>query len=207
MIELKNVSLAYIKEYNTLMNVNLDIDRSTLIVGNINDGTHTLMRILAKIDKDYSGEILIDGKNLREVKDKDLSVAYIPHEPYLFNHRSVFYNLYYPLKIRKINKLEAKSIINPYIEKYLSNFPTKIKDMSTSEKKIITLLRAMIRQPKYVIIEDLFVDLDNSLIELANEMIKKISKNSIIIACEPNENNYLTFDKFTLSYGKLTKNL
>ncbi len=206
MIELKNVSVKYIEKYFTLMNVNVIFSENSFILGDINDGTHSLFRVLAKIDNDYSGDVIIDDNNIKNIKDKNLDIAYIPSKPYLFKFKSIFDNLYYPLKIRKIKKANASKIINPCIEKYLKSFPLKIKNMNITEQKIITLVRALVRKPKYVLIEDLFDNIDERYIDLINSILTELSNNSIIISSEKKISpSYKNYKKYILSFGILTK--
>lgn len=189
MIELKNLSIKYVKEYFSLYNINLEINENTLLLGDDSCGIFALFRIINKIDKDYDGNILIDNIDIKNIKDKDLNIAWVAREPYLFNNKSVFYNLYYPLKIRKFNKTEAKNIVNNAIVKYnLEKFPKKIKNMSVTQKKIITLVRALIRRPKYIMIENFYEYLDEHYLSLANNIISDAKNSSIIIASEKDEN-------------------
>lgn len=190
MIELKKVTIKYVPDITTLLNFNLKIIESTQILGDEFLGTSSILRLIAKIDKNYTGEIFIDSVNLKEIKDKDLSVAFIPKEPYLFTHKSVDKNLSYPLKIRKIDKNTIKNkvnlainLLNELTQKYnLTNFKDKIKNMNISEKKIVTLLRGTVRAPKYILIEDFFSNLDEKYFPLANELIEKLKQTSTIIA-------------------------
>ena len=126
MITLKNVSIKYVKEFYSLYNINLNINGNTLLIGDAASGNIFLLRLLAKIDTHYDGEILVDNKNLKQIKDKDLNIAYIPQKPCLFENKTVLENLIYPLKIRKINKIEAilraKTAIKPYFLKICENF-------------------------------------------------------------------------------------
>ena len=185
------------------MNINCELNGNTFFQGSIDDGTHSLFRVLAKLEKKYSGSVIIDDINLKDIRDKDMNLAYISQEPYLIN-RDIFFNLYYPLKIRKLVKSEAKKLVNETINKYIKIFPERINKLNHSEKKIITLLRAMIRKPKYVLIEDFFTDLDSRYSALANEIITEISQSSIIIACGENiDDCYQTFKKYSLRFGSL----
>ena len=54
--------------------------------------------------------------------------------------------------------------------------------MNISEKKIGTLLRALVRAPKYVLLDDFFLNLDAKYFPLANELIEKLKQTSTIIA-------------------------
>ncbi len=243
MIKLKNVSIKYIKDYYSLYNINLEINEHTLLMGNETSGNNFLLRLLAKIDNCYEGEIYVDDINLKQIKDKDLNLAYIPKTPYLFENKSVLENLIYPLKIRKINKneaiLRAKTAIKPYFlkifeifnktntdknnlnnnlndndynksynddinlnfnkEEFENNFEkflnTKIKKLDFSTKKIITLLRAKIREPKYILIENFFENLDDNYFDLVNDIILDF-KNSTIIATQNDEKFIPAYNNF-----------
>lgn len=205
MIKFDHVYLKYINEFYTLYDVNLELKENTLILGDIFDGTHSLFRLISKIDRNFQGEIYIEDKNLKDIKDKDLSLSYLTDKPYLFENKNIYKNLYYPLKIRKINKIDAKNIINDAINLYkLNNFPQKIKNMTFSQKKIIALVRAIIRRPKYILLEDFFSNLDEEYYEIAANILS--SCDSTIIACEkidPKIPYYDSFNKLILSFGKL----
>ena len=189
MIEFNAVTIKYVPDITTLLNFSAKIDCNTLIIGDEFLGTSSILRLIAKIDKNYTGEILIDNANLKEIKDKDLSVAYLPKEPYLFKN-TIEKNLSYPLKIRKIDKATIKEKVS-FVINYLNNltkkhnienFPNKIKKMNISEKKIGTLLRALVRAPKYVLLDDFFLNLDAKYFPLANELIEQLKQTSTIIA-------------------------
>lgn len=187
------------------MNINCEIVGNTFIQGSINDGTHSLLRAIAKIDKGYSGSISIDDNNIKMITDKDIDLAYVSKDPYLFK-RNISYNLYYPLMIRKFDKNSAKELINEVIDKYIKDFPTQISRLTLSQKKIIALLRAMIRQPKYILIEDLFTNLDEQYHNLAEQIVNEISTHSIVIACDNAVVNcYNHYEQYRLEFGSLTK--
>lgn len=207
MIEITNLYKQYVKEYYTLYNINIIFNANTFILGDDNSGIDCLFRILSKIEKNFDGQILIDGQNIKQIKDKNLQISYIPKEPYLFN-TTIEKNLYYPLKIRKINKKIAKNIINDAISNYnLNNFENKIKKLNYSQKKIITLIRAIIHKPKYILIENFFKDLDKEYFDLANKIISDAKKDSIIILGEetPEFENYKDFKTIKLNNGSICK--
>ena len=83
MIKFENVSIQYVKEYFALFNFSTEITSHTLFVGDDFVGSSAIMRLLSKIDKDYSGTINIGSTNIKDIKDKDLNIAYLPQIPYL----------------------------------------------------------------------------------------------------------------------------
>lgn len=275
MIKIERVRIKYVKDYYSLYNANLEIDGNSLLIGSDISGNNFLLRILAKIDKGYEGEIFVDNKNLKQIKDKDLNLAYITKTPCLFENKSVLENLIYPLKIRKISKkeaiLRAKTAIKPYFlkifeifnktnntidanstfnltgnmqnvktkiyatnnvqnynlennkynknnkenldfnnEKIEQNFEKflnlKVKKLDLSTKKIISLLRAKIRKPKYVLIEKFFENLNEKFFNLANEIILDFT--STIIATQSGTTTppaYKTFKHFIFDAGSVKK--
>lgn len=222
MIEFRNVYLQYIKEFYSLFNFSCVINTHTLFIGDFYSGTTAIMRLLSKIDKNYSGEIFIDSINLKDIKDKDLNIAYLLEFPVLFKNKNIFKNLYFPLKIRKINKNSAKNLINSLFnelknknfkifENYLNNKKTdilklKVNKLNLSEQKILTLIRSMLWQPKFILLEDFFKDLDNDYLEVATYLINKIKTNSTVIACEEKTvQSYNNFTKIDLTINEQKK--
>ena len=187
MIELQQVYIQYVNSFYSLYDCNLKIDCNTHLIENETYSAMAIMRVLSKIDKHYKGEIFIDDINLKNIKDKDLNIAYIPKNPVLL--KNTFKNLNYVLKIRKINKKDRINIINSTICKYnLQNLNKNIKKLNKNEQKIIALIRAIIRKPKYVLLENFFEDLDENYINLATQILKDAEQYSTIIACEKDFN-------------------
>ena len=152
------------------------------------------MRIVSQIDKPQSGEVLIDNINIKDIRNKDLDVAYLPENPILFKQKSVEYNLSYPLKIRKIDKNTIKNKTNSLFSQYnLENFNKKVKKLNSSEQKIIALLRAAIREPKYILLENFFENFDENYLNLAVQILNDIKQKSIIIA---SQNSFEKFEFF-----------
>ncbi len=186
MIKFDVVSIKYIKDYYSLYNINFEIESNIVLLGDETSGNNFVLRLISKIDKNYEGEIFLDGKNLKDIKDKDLNLAYVPKEIYLFKNKNIFYNLYYPLKMRKIGKQIAIEKILATLKKFdVKNFifhdlkdkqkdklkdlddlhfykKVKVKNLSLSAQKTIMLLRAVTRKPKYILCENLFTHLSNT---------------------------------------------
>ena len=211
MIEFKHVFVQYVNEFFSLYDFNCEINSHTLFVGDFFSGTNAIMRTVSKIDKDYKGDIFIDDINLKNIKDKDLNLSYLPEIPTLFKNKNIFDNLYFPLKIRKIEKNTSKNLINSIffelknnnfeifynyfnlnktIEKLETNdlinkiLKLKVKKLSLSEQKILSLIRCFLRKPKFVLIENFFENLNEKHIQLAEFLLNKIKETSTIIACE-----------------------
>ena len=197
MIEFQNVFIKYVNDFYSLYDCNLKIEKNTLLFEKNLCGASAFMRIIAKFDKPECGEVLIDNVNIKDISDKNLVVVYLPEKPVLFKHKSIEYNLSYPLKIRKINKKTIKNKINLIFSQYnLENFNKKIKKLSLSEQKILSLLRVLIRTPKYILLENFFDNFDENYLDLATKILNEIKLNSIIIASQCNFENLEIFKNF-----------
>ena len=115
----------------------------------------------------------------------------------MFLGKSLTKNLSYPLKIRKFNKNTIKNTVNDAILKYnLNIFSKKVKSMSLSEQKIIALVRAILRKPKYILLEDFFEDLELDYVNLATTILTDAKEFATIIACEKQDLKYSCFNDF-----------
>lgn len=202
MIEFKNVTIKYSNRFYSLMNFNMKINSSTLLLGD-DIKSSAILRTLAKIDKYYKGDILLDQKNIKKIKNKDLNIAYVSRIPTLFENKTIEYNLIFPLKIRKYEKVEIDKKID-YAKSVLKDLGLDINKtvntLNKEEKKIITLLRSSLRQPKYILIEYFFENLDEKFCTIANKIIQDNLSNSIIIASEDNINSiYKDFQIISLN--------
>ena len=199
MIEFFSVSIQYTKDFYSLLEFSRVISSNTLFVGDFYSGTSSILRILAKIDKHYSGDVKINGENIKKIKEKNLNISYLPEIPVLFNFKSIFYNLYYPLKIRKISKKLAKNRINTIKNEYfLTFFEKNIKKLNLTEKKLICLIRAILRNPKIILLENFFENFDEKYLDTTIDLIKKIPTSTLIIACEKSVPIHDAFKNFEI---------
>ena len=197
MIEFQNVFIKYVNDFFSLYDCNLKIEKNTILIEKNLCGSSAFMRIVSQIDKPQSGEVLIDNINIKDIRNKDLDVAYLPENPILFKQKSVEYNLSYPLKIRKIDKNTIKNKTNSLFSQYnLENFNKKVKKLNSSEQKIIALLRAAIREPKYILLENFFENFDENYLNLAVQILNDIKQKSIIIASQNSFEKFKFFKDF-----------
>jgi len=208
MIELKEVSKKYFNKFYTLYNANAQLNSNTLFVDE-DYGAVCLFRLIAKIDNPTSGEIYLNNVNLKTLKDKELNLAYLPQKPILFENKSVYKNLFYPLKIRKYNKNTAKNMVQDAIlQLNFKKMPQKVKNLNLSEKKLLSLMRAKLHSPKLIMLENFFEDLDIAYHATSFNLINELSKTSLVLACEKTDKNlkcFANFNKTKIENGSLKK--
>ena len=197
MIRFEKIYVKFVNEFYSIFNANFSIDSNTILIEKNPCGCTAFFRILTKIQTSYQGDVFIENVNLKSINKKDLDISFLPENPILFNNKSLKYNLEFPLKIRKINKKTRKNIVNSLFLHYnLDKFNKKTKKISLSEKKIIALLRAFIRKPKYILIENLFENLDEKYINLTCDILEEMKKYSTLIVCEKSIENLVYFKDF-----------
>ncbi len=159
MIEFKNVSYTYFSSYYPLLNFSYTFNNGKYaLVGDYDTGNLTLIRLLARLDTYYKGNILINGTELKKVDFKQFNVAYISLTPTFFKHKSVLFNVAYPLISRKVKKREAYNIASKQLAKFkfdhLQN--VKVKALDNTQKFILSLIRASVRNIDLLLMEDIF---------------------------------------------------
>lgn len=189
MIEFKEVTLAYTKDYNALQDINLTInkDERVVVVGEENSGKSSLLRVLVGIEKPNKGEATIKGMPTYKADFKELiSLGYLPVKPVFMEGKSVAKNLEYPLKIRKIDKnmrqVKMFNVLRSYGLDAIKDI--KVKELSYFDRLKICLARFALRNIDIFVIDDIFKRLDEKetkkIIDYINDLVEFNSATSII---------------------------
>lgn len=178
MILVKNLSLKFTKEFYALYDVNLEIKKgeAVALLGEEHSGKTTLLRVLCKLEKDFTGEVYIKDIPLKKVDfSLDVNMGYIPAAPVFFEKKTVYQNLQALLKSRKINKSQREEKINKLLIEYnLEKFrDEKVENLSLFEKYILSIARLSLREIELVLIDNIFEKLSQEEYEKICELIKK----------------------------------
>lgn len=178
MILVKNLSLKFTKEFYALYDVNLEIKKgeAVALLGEEHSGKTTLLRVLCKLEKDFTGEVYIKDIPLKKVDfSLDVNMGYIPAAPVFFEKKTVYQNLQALLKSRKINKSQREEKINKLLIEYnLEKFrDEKVKNLSLFEKYVLSIARLSLREIELVLIDNIFENLSQEEYEKICELIKK----------------------------------
>lgn len=194
-IEFKNVSFRYSEALpEVLKNINLKIPiGSTLaIVGHTGSGKTSLINLIPRLYDVTSGEILIDGNNVKNIPLDVLrtNIAVVQQESFLFSD-TVYGNISYGLReVDKQRVLEVARIAN--FEKDVESFPKGYETLvgergitfSGGQKQRASLARALAADPKILILDDSFSAVDTNTEEVILKNLKEFMRNrtSIIIS-------------------------
>jgi len=189
MIEFKEVTLAYTKDYNALQDINLTInnDERVVVVGEENSGKSSLLRVLVGIEKPNKGEATIKGIPTYKADFKELiSLGYLPVKPVFMEGKTIAKNLEYPLKIRKIDKnmrqVKLFNVLRSYGLDAIKDI--KVKELSYFDRLKVCLARFALRNIDIFVIDDIFKRLDEKetkkIIDYINDLIEFNGATSII---------------------------
>ena len=156
------------------------------VVGLIGSGKTTLAQIILRFYDPTSGDILIDGKSIREFSLQSLRnyIGYVSQEPFLFS-TSIRNNI--ALGNKNISDLEIEKIVQVAgLESDLKTFPDHMETLigekgvtlSGGQKQRIALARALLKNPKLLILDDSFSSLDSEMEKGLLENLKKYYRNT-----------------------------
>lgn len=176
-LSLKNIYKVYSGNVTAVRDFNLEIEDKEFIVfvGPSGCGKSTTLRMIAGLEEISQGELKIDTKLVNDVAPKDRDIAMVFQNYALYPHMSVYDNMAFGLKLRKIPKAdidkkvrEAAKILD--IEHLLERKP---KALSGGQRQRVAMGRAIVREPKVFLMDEPLSNLDAKLrVQMRTEIAK-----------------------------------
>ncbi len=166
-LSLKHINKRYPSGVQAVFDFTLEIrDKEFIVlVGPSGCGKSTTLRMIAGLEEISDGELYIDGKLVNDVVPKDRDIAMVFQNYALYPHMTVFDNMAFGLKLRKV----PKEIINEKvyaaaeilgIKDYLTRKP---KALSGGQRQCVALGRTIVREPKVFLLDEPLSNLDAKL--------------------------------------------
>ena len=166
-IEISNVGKVYPNGTRALEDVNITIDDGefVVLVGPSGCGKTTLLRMVAGLEDITEGTIEIADKVVNEVAPKDRDIAMVFQNYALYPHMSVYDNMAFSLKLRKLSKDEIDSKVRDAaktleIDELLERKP---KALSGGQRQRVAMGRAIVRNPQAFLMDEPLSNLDAKL--------------------------------------------
>lgn len=184
--EIENVCYSYYRQPLCLKDVSFSVARKqkVLILGSEGSGKTTLLKVASSFDDKYCGKIFLKGKNIKEYSDEGKNLSLILSEPVLIKGtiRKNIDFLTDALKIEKLSSEKLQELLN--IFKIPHGEQAKIKKLSRLEKLELCLLRAYIKNPAIVFVDDIFVGLAEEEVKQLYLVLFGMMRNlTTILAC------------------------
>lgn len=180
-LRLKDMNKVYPNGVQAVFDFNLEIKDKEFIVfvGPSGCGKSTTLRMIAGLEEITSGELFIDDEMINDKAPKDRNIAMVFQSYALYPHMSVYDNMAFGLKLRKMPKDVIKDKVNEAAEilglsPYLKRKP---KALSGGQRQRVALGRAIVRNAKVFLMDEPLSNLDAKLrVQMRGELIKLHNK-------------------------------
>ncbi|HIC0273799.1 TPA: ABC transporter ATP-binding protein [Streptococcus agalactiae] len=167
-IAFKNVSKVF-EDSNTvvLKDINFELEEGKFytLLGASGSGKSTILNIIAGLLEASTGDIYLDGKRINDVPTNKRDVHTVFQNYALFPHMTVFENVAFPLKLKKMDKKEIQKRVQETLKMVrLEGFEKRaIQKLSGGQRQRVAIARAIINQPKVVLLDEPLSALDLKL--------------------------------------------
>ena len=176
-LSLRNINKVYPNGFHAVKDFNLEIEDKEFIifVGPSGCGKTTTLRMIAGLEEISEGDLEIDGKRMNDVEPKDRDIAMVFQNYALYPHMTVYDNMAFGLKLRKVPKDEIDKMVREAakildLEALLDRKP---KALSGGQRQRVAMGRAIVRNPKVFLMDEPLSNLDA---KLRGQMRIEISK-------------------------------
>lgn len=176
-LSLKNVTKYYQNGHVVVKDFNLEIEdhEFVVLVGPEGCGRSTILRMIAGLEDISSGELLIDGERANELGTREREVAMIFENCTLYPQMSVYDNMAFGLKLKRLPPEEIDRLVRETAEildltGVLDRLPEKL---SEAQKQMVAVGRAIARRPRIFLMDKPFSSRDEKTKEeMQNELLK-----------------------------------
>lgn len=176
-LKLDNIYKIYDNKVTAVNDFNLHIQDKEFIVfvGPSGCGKSTTLRMIAGLEEISKGDFYIDEQRVNEVAPKDRDIAMVFQNYALYPHMTVYDNIAFGLKLRKISKQEIERRVTEAakilgLEEYLTRKP---KALSGGQRQRVALGRAIVRDAKVFLMDEPLSNLDAKLrVQMRAEIVK-----------------------------------
>ena len=191
MLELKKITKLYSSGVEALKGIDLKFRKSEFvsILGQSGCGKTTLLNIIGGLDRYTNGDLIINGKSTKEFKDKDwdayrnYSIGFVFQSYNLIPHQSVLSNVELALTLSGVSKGERrkkaiKALEEVGLKEQINKRPN---ELSGGQMQRVAIARALVNDPDIILADEPTGALDTKTSVQIMEILKKISKDKLII--------------------------
>ena len=194
MLKLKNIKKTYVtgdEKVEALKGISIEFRESEFvsILGQSGCGKTTLLNIIGGLDRYTSGDLIINGKSTKDFKDRDwdayrnYSVGFVFQSYNLIGHQTVLSNVELALTISGVSRKERKQRAIKALEEVglKEQIHKKPNQLSGGQMQRVAIARALVNNPDIILADEPTGALDTKTSVQVMEILKKISKDKLII--------------------------
>ncbi len=194
MLELKNIHKVYKSgetQVNALRGIDLEFRKSDFvsILGPSGCGKTTMLNIIGGLDHYTEGDLVIDGRSTKDYKDRDWDtyrnhrIGFVFQSYHLIPHQSVLQNVELALTLSGVSKQERRKAAIAALEQVglKDQLRKKPSQMSGGQMQRVAIARALVNNPDIILADEPTGALDTETSVQVMEILKKISKDRLVI--------------------------
>src|SRR5256885_940600 len=215
-VEFRNVSFSYERERQILFDVSFTIPAGhrVAVVGHSGAGKSTLARLLYRFYDISSGSLVINGKDIREVKQASLraAIGIVPQDTVLFND-SILYNIRYgrpEASDAEVIEAARAAHIHDFIESLPRRYETMVGErglkLSGGEKQRVAIARALLKNPRILIFDEATSALDSRAEKAIQAELQRIAEGRTTLVIAHRLSTVMDADQIlVLSHGRIVE--
>lgn len=218
-LEFKNVHFAYEENGKEILHgVNLKLlpGKTYALVGPTGGGKTTTASLMARLYDPTSGEVFLNGKDIRsfEPSERTKEIGFILQDPVLFSGTIRDNIVYGNLEYQALSSEEVKQKISEFglealLERFSQGLDTEVKaggeSVSLGQKQLIAFIRAVLRKPKLLILDEATANVDTVTEKLLQLILDKLPKTTTRVIIAHRLNTIESADEiFFVNSGKVT---
>ena len=178
-VKLENFSKSYGKK-EVIKNINLDIYEGEFLtlLGSSGCGKTTILRSISGLDEPTKGKVYIDGEEVTHIEARLRKVNTIFQNYALFPLMTVYDNVAFGLRMKKVNESEIKKRVNKMIKLvHLEGYEDRLpKELSGGEQQRVSIIRGLINNPKVLLLDEPLSALDLKLRKKMQIELKQLQR-------------------------------
>jgi iron(III) transport system ATP-binding protein len=191
-ISIKNFGISF-GEMEILKDVSFSVNAGEIvtILGPSGSGKSTILRAIASLENNYDGDILLNESCLISKQECNKDIGYIFQDYALFPHLNVKENIEFAL--HKLSRIEKEKKVNHLLKEFdlVEHKNKQIHELSGGQQQRVSIARAIAYEPKILLLDEPFSNLDSLLREKTKlwlkKMIKELGLSAILVTHDQKE--------------------
>ena len=202
-VEMRNICKNF-GGYEAAKNINFGIEQGKLValLGPSGSGKTTILRMLAGLEQQDGGDVVIEGKVVNDVAASERGIGFVFQNYALFRYMTVYDNIAFGLKVQKMDKQKIHERVTEMIaliglEGLEKRYPNQL---SGGQRQRVAFARAIAPKPQLLLLDEPFAAIDA---KVRKELIQKVGITSIFVTHDQEEAVEVADDIIIINEGRL----